>query len=56
MPNGYIIWGIRNWDVAPDGRFLMVKPSGRQQATGQQLPIIHVQNWLQELQRLAPLP
>ena len=54
--DGYGAEGIRGWDIAPDGRFLMVKVTGVPWATDQNRSIIHVQNWLQELQRLAPLP
>ena len=39
----------RNYDVAPDGRFLMLVPDR------QEKPTIHVVlNWLQELERLVP--
>jgi hypothetical protein len=43
--------GVRTWDVAPDGRFLMVKGDANY------LPsrIVVVQNWTQELQRLVPV-
>ena len=45
----------RPWDVAPDGRFLMIKESG----TGQELqmaPQINVVlNWHQELLERAPV-
>ena len=40
------------YDVAPDGRFLMVKPET--QAAVSQLNVI--QNWFDELQRLVPSP
>jgi eukaryotic-like serine/threonine-protein kinase len=43
----------RVWDVAPDGRFLMVKNAPGDAA----LPspgIVHVQNWTEELKRLVP--
>jgi hypothetical protein len=41
----------RNWDVAPDGRFLMIKA-----ATAAGSPeIIVVQNWFGELERLVPM-
>jgi hypothetical protein len=45
----------RAWDIAPDGRFLMVKgrpgePAGNN-PTGN---IIHVLNWHEELKRLVP--
>lgn len=41
--------GSQSYDVAPDGRFLMIKPnlssSGR---------LVVVQNWVEELKRLVP--
>jgi serine/threonine protein kinase len=40
---------VRNYDVSNDGRFLMLKRSGRPE--GQ---LIYVQNWFEELKRLAP--
>jgi len=42
----------RPYDVADDGRFLVIAPSG---IIGETPPIIVVQNWLDELVRLAPL-
>jgi len=41
----------RSYDVAPDGRFLMVKAQETQQSAGR---IIIVQNWFEELERLVP--
>jgi len=46
------IGGHPNYDVADDGRFLMVK-SLRERAEPE---IILVQNWFDELQRLVPSP
>ncbi len=44
--------GGRSYDVSPDGeRFLMIKDVGGSAATPQ---IIIVENWLEELKRLAP--
>jgi Tol biopolymer transport system component len=40
---------VRNYDVSSDGRFLMLKRSGRPE--GQ---LVYVQNWFEELKRLAP--
>ena len=42
------------WDVAPDGRFLMIRSAG---ATGQAAAphIVVVENWFEELQRLVPI-
>jgi serine/threonine-protein kinase len=66
MTNSYNtgLGASRQWDVASDGRFLMGKPTSPQQDTNPNLVgnndpnlgIVHVQNWLQELERLAPLP
>ena len=43
------------WDVAPDGRFLMIRSAG---ATGQAAAphIVVVENWVEELKRLVPVP
>ena len=38
-----------SYDVAPDGRFLMIKP-----LTEEGREIILVQNWFSELERLVP--
>ena len=40
----------RRFDVAPDGRFLMIKESAQTEGAG----IMLVQNWATELRRLAP--
>ena len=40
-----------NYDVAPDGRFLMVEPTG---SSGTSLVV--VVNWFEELKRLVPVP
>jgi serine/threonine-protein kinase len=43
----------RSWDVAPDGRFLMLKPETVQQGSNRTLVV--VENWLEELKRLVPV-
>jgi serine/threonine-protein kinase len=51
----YVIGGMggRNYDVAPDGeRFLMIKPVENDSETSD---FIIVQNWFEELERLAPI-
>jgi serine/threonine-protein kinase len=47
----YLMFGaFHNYDVAPDGRFLMIQESGESTP-----PYIHlVLNWFEELKRLAP--
>ena len=44
----------RQWDIAPDERFLIVNPG--EAATGEesQSRIVVVLNWHEELKRLAP--
>ena len=45
---------IRNYDISPDGtRFLILKLSNR---AGSRNEIIVVENWFEELRRLAPHP
>ena len=48
--------GIRNYHVAPDGRFLMLK-SGDVSTDDQSVTqVVLVQNWFQELTERVPLP
>lgn len=42
-----------SYDVAPDGRFLMIKPIGGDTAVAPS-QIVVIQNWLEELKRLVP--
>ena len=55
---GYMGAGLHNtgrartYDVASDGRFLMIKAGQRDAATGPSLVL--VQNWFEELDRLSP--
>jgi hypothetical protein len=44
----------RTFDVAPDGRFLMVKPVNGTAKSPQS--IVLVQNWSEEVKRLVPTP
>ena len=46
----------RPWDVAADGRFLMIKESGSGQEAGVPSQINVVLNWTEELKRLVPTP
>jgi hypothetical protein len=43
--------GPPEWDVAPDGRFLMLKRAGAMPLPPQ---VIVVLNWIEELRRLMP--
>ena len=49
--------GLRNrpWDVADDGRFLMIRRAGVAGAGAERTEINVVQNWTEELKRLVPL-
>jgi hypothetical protein len=44
----------RAWDLARDGRFLMVKEAPGTVVNRQPGNIVHVQNWFGELRRLVP--
>jgi serine/threonine-protein kinase len=44
----------RTYDVAPDGRLLMIKTSGGTDQTAAPPQIIVVQHWIEELKRLVP--
>ena len=45
----------RNYDIAPDGRFLMIKEAAATDgATAQQLVV--VLNWFEELKARVPIP
>jgi serine/threonine-protein kinase len=47
---------IRTYDVSADGqRFLLIKPDKRPQSDPASAGLIVVQNWVEELERLAPL-
>jgi hypothetical protein len=40
------------WDVAPDGRVIMVRAAGADPSTA--TPVVVVENWFEEIQRKAP--
>ena len=45
----------RRYDISPDGRFLMLKPTTAETTDGEGSPeLIFVQNWFEELQSLVP--
>ena len=46
--------GERQYDVAPDGRFLMIRQGAATDDATAAPEIIFVQNWFEELQRLVP--
>jgi Tol biopolymer transport system component len=47
---GFVQGGIRGFDVAPNGRFLMIEANDTAGSTS----IVVVQNWFEDLKRLAP--
>jgi hypothetical protein len=50
----FLIAGTRAYDIAPDGRFLIIR-SGQAAAGGDTASsIVLVQNWFEELKRLVP--
>ncbi len=53
FPDKYYFSGGRNYDLAPDGRFLMITQGGAPPASPE---LVVVQNWFEELTRLVPVP
>ena len=51
------IGGDPEYHVAPDGRFLMMR-AGDAQTTDNNIPnqVVLIQNWVEELTRLVPVP
>ena len=47
---GFVPGSARSFDVGPDGRFLMIEAND----TATSASIVVVQNWFEELKRLAP--
>ncbi len=46
--------GTRPYDIAPDGRFLIIRSGQAEAAGGTASNLIVVQNWTEELKRLVP--
>jgi len=44
----------RPYDIAPDGRFLMIRSGQTDAGTGTASQIVVVKNWTEELKRLVP--
>jgi len=47
--------GIRPYDIAPDGRFIVIRPAEEEVGSGTAPSLILVQNWTEELKRLVPV-
>jgi serine/threonine-protein kinase len=52
MPAG----GSRPYDIAPDGRFLVIRGGEVEVASDTGSSLVVVQNWFEELKRLVPVP
>ena len=50
----FVIAGGRPYDIAPDGRFFIIRSGEAQAGSGAASNIIVVQNWFEELKRLVP--
>jgi serine/threonine-protein kinase len=48
--------GLRSYDVAPDGRFLMFQPLGSANGAVKQASVVVIENWIEEVKRRVPLP
>ena len=46
--------GSRPYDIAPDGRFLIIRSGQADAGGGPASNLILVQNWFEELKRLVP--
>ena len=51
----FVVEGPRMFDVASDGRFLMLKAGGGDADRGTPDSLIVVQNWTEELKRRVPV-
>jgi hypothetical protein len=46
--------GYRAYDIAPDGRFLILRSSQAEAGIAAAPEIVVVQNWFEELKRIVP--
>ena len=46
--------GSRMYDLAPDGRFIVIRRAEEETGSGTAPSLILVQNWFEELKRLVP--
>jgi hypothetical protein len=49
-----ILAGARSYDIAPDGRFVIIRSDQAQGEENTPPQIVVVQNWFEELKRLVP--
>jgi hypothetical protein len=45
----------RSYDVAPDGRFLMIQQTGGANSAPQSASIVVIENWIEEVERRVPI-
>jgi hypothetical protein len=45
--------GNRTYDLAPDGRFIVIRPAEEETGSGTMPSLILVQNWFEELKHLV---
>ena len=48
-------FGFRSYDIAPDGRFLIIRSGQAEAGIDTDPQIVVVQNWFEELKRLVPV-
>jgi hypothetical protein len=46
--------GVRPYDIAPDGRFIVIRPAEEETGTATAPSLVLVQNWFEELKRRVP--
>jgi Tol biopolymer transport system component len=46
---------LRSYDVAPDGRFLMIQQAGGANRTAESDSIVVIENWIEEVKRRVPV-
>ena len=51
----FLVAGTRAYDIAPDGRFVIVRSGQADAASGTSWNMILVQHWFDELERLVPV-
>jgi hypothetical protein len=51
----FVTPGSRPYDIAPDGRFLIIRSGQADAGAGTAPQIVVVQNWTEELKRLVPV-
>jgi hypothetical protein len=50
-----VVGGYRTWDLAPDGRFVIIRSGQAEGGSSAPSNLVLVQNWSEELKRLVPV-